>query len=142
MQKEESETVTRANELIVLSIDFIVQQKSLNMFDHARVKKLALFCQEAFISSVAEHGGTIIEFANNRGTASYPDPNEALKSAIRVGIIFNKRNNEVPEEQRIGFAVSINKGDGTIEKSEIYGQVSLELREMAKMARRKNKIYI
>ncbi len=142
MQREESETVTRANELIVLSIDFIVQQKSLNMFDHARVKKLALFCQEAFISSVVEHGGTIIEFANNRGTASYPDPNEALKSAIRVGIIFNKRNNEVPEEQRIGFAVSINKGDGTIEKSEIYGQVSLELREMAKMARRKNKIYI
>lgn len=142
MRKEESETVTRTNELIVLSIDFIVQQKSLNVFDHARVKKLVLFCEEAFVSSVAEHGGTVIEFANNRGTASYHDPNEALKSAIRIGIIFSKRNNEVPEEQRIGFAVSINKGDGTIEKNEIYGQVSLELREMAKMAKRKNKIYI
>jgi len=142
MQKEESETVTKANEIIVLSVDFIVQQKSLNVFDHARVKKLVLFCQEVFISSVAEHGGTIIEFANNRGTASYPDPSEALKSAIRIGIILGKRNNEVPEELRISFIVSINKGDGTIEKNEIYGQVSLELREMAKMAKRKNKIYL
>lgn len=142
MYKEESEAVTGTNEIVVLSIDFITQQRSLNLFDHARVKKLALFCQEAFVSSVAEHGGTIIEFANNRGTASYPDPNEALKSAIRIGIILSKRNANVPEEQRIGFAGFINKGDGTVDKNEIYGQVAIELREMMKMTGRKNRIYL
>jgi hypothetical protein len=140
MYREESETVTRANEIIVLSIDFITQQRSLNLFDHARVKKLGLFCQEAFVSSAAEHGGTIIESINNRGTASYPDPNEALKSAIRIGILLTKRNGNVPEEQRIGFAAFINKGDGTVDKNEIYGQVAIELREMMKVTGRKNRI--
>ncbi|MBA4389393.1 MAG: hypothetical protein C0399_00430 [Syntrophus sp. (in: bacteria)] len=133
----------REQEITVLSVELMNSQRLSAIYGHtASVKKPRWACQDVAASTVAEYGGTMVNLQNNVAMASYADPNEAIKSAIRMSTILNKQNSELPEEQRIDFAISINQGKGIIENDRIYGPVVNRLTKMTHMYGQKNKIYI
>lgn len=129
-------------QITALSIEFNVSKRSLAIYGPTTAKNFILAGQEAFSSTVAEYSGSLIERIDNVAIASYTDPNEAIKSAIRTFTVLNRRNSEIPEEQRVNFIISINRGEGIIENGKMHGSVVDRLIKMAHMTGRANNIYV
>ncbi len=123
-------------------MDFIISPRSLAMYGPTNANKLRLVGHEIFTSTVAEYEGTVVKLLSHTGLASFIDPGEAIKSAIRMGTILDRRNGEVPEDQKVGYIISVNQGDGIIENEDAYGPVIDRLTRMTHMTGRKNDICI
>jgi hypothetical protein len=133
----------RGQEITVLTVEFMSPQRLAATHGHiASDKKSRWIYQDVPASTVAEYGGTMVKFLNNVAIVSYMDPNEAIKSAIRMSTILNKQNGEIPENQRIDFTISVNLGKGIIENDKIYGPVMNGLTKMTRMSGRQNKIFV
>jgi hypothetical protein len=131
----------KEGELTVLSIEFVGYRRFFAIYGHASGLKLRAY-QDMVVSCAAEHGGKVIKMLNEGATAYYTDPDEAIKSAVRMETSLRKYNSAVPKQDQIEFAIFMHLGPGIVEGDEISGPLLRVLTKMTNMPGRQNLIHV
>lgn len=142
-QGQSIEDDLKTEDVTVLYVEFIGLHRLFDLYGYASgLKMFRRVCEEIVVSSVVEYGGAIVKLLNDAIKASYQDPIEAVKSAIRMKMSIEKRNNATSEGHRVDFAISVSCGEGFVEGSEIRGPVADVLAKMQNMTGRRDQIYV
>lgn len=72
---------------------------------------------------IKEHNGYVVKFLGDSVLAYFNEPEEALKSAIRIQKIFQDYNKDKEPEDQIHIKIAVHYGEGILDNGDIYGDV-------------------
>ena len=105
----------------ILAADVAGYSRLMEADERATVAALDA-CRAVFRERVAAQGGRVVDTAGDSVLAVFPSAIGAVTAAIDIQAELGKRNDDLPEQQRMRFRVGVNLGD-VIEKPDgsVYG---------------------
>jgi len=70
---------------------------------------------------VATHGGRLVKTTGDGMLLEFPSVVDAVECAVAVQAVMTKRNQGIPEQQRMLYRIGINLGDILVEGDDILG---------------------
>ena len=104
----------------VFSADVAGYSKLMGEDEAATVKTLEAYKQVMF-SLVKQHRGRVIDSPGDNLLAEFASVVDAVKCAVKVQETLERKNAELPENQRMAFRIGVNLGDIIEEEGRIYG---------------------
>jgi adenylate cyclase len=83
---------------------------------------------------IERYGGTVINVPGDHVLAEFPDASEAVACAVEIQKELKKRNDEVPEPQRMEFRFGIDRGEVVTKEGTMFGDgvnVAVRIRSFA-----------
>lgn len=83
---------------------------------------------------IDEHGGRIFGTSGDSVVAEFASPVQAVRCAVAIQRALHRRNEDLPETQRMEFRIGINLGDVMVEGDDLLGDgvnVAARLQEVA-----------
>ena len=105
----------------ILAADVAGYSRLMEADERATVATLDAY-RAVFQERVAGHGGRIVDTAGDSVLAVFPSAIGAVEAAIEIQDELGRRNETLPEDQRMHFRLGVNLGD-VIEKDDgsVYG---------------------
>ncbi len=89
--------------------------------DEARTVRTLTEYREVFYTLVRNMRGRVVDSPGDNILAEFPSVVDAVNCAVEIQKELQKRNSELPEDQRMVFRIGINLGDVIQEGDRIYG---------------------
>lgn len=121
-------------EIAVLYLETIDIEGFYRFYGYPEGSKKIKDYHNIIISSIDSHLGTIIKLTDDHISASFRDPIEAVKSAIRILFLCKRYNRTAFKAKGLNFKVSVHSGKGIIEDKEILGRTFNILPDMINRA--------
>jgi adenylate cyclase len=77
--------------------------------------------REAIASTVARHGGRVVDTPGDNVLAEFPSVVDAVQCAVEIQRQLQSRNAALPAARRMQFRIGINLGDVIVETERLYG---------------------
>lgn len=109
--------------IAVLFTDIVGSSKYFKSYGDAAGRKMLRQHQELASPAVTEHGGIVVKLLGDSIMAYFSNPQEALKSAIKIQQKFAGFNQEKELRDQIHIRICVHFGDGIVEDNDIFGDV-------------------
>ena len=77
--------------------------------------------REAIVSTVARHGGRVVDTPGDNVLSEFPSVVDAVQCAVKIQGELQSRNAALPATRRMQFRIGINLGDVIVETGRLYG---------------------
>jgi len=77
--------------------------------------------RESISSTVARHGGRVVDAPGDNVLAEFPSVVDAVQCAVEIQRELRSRNAALPVSRRMQFRIGINLGDVIVEAQRLYG---------------------
>jgi class 3 adenylate cyclase len=109
--------------IAVLFTDIVGSTKFFKSHGDSVGRQMLQLHQDMASGCIIEHGGVLVKILGDSVMAYFPDPKEALKSAIRIQQKIEIHNRKTDPQDQIHIKIGIHFGDGIIEHGDIFGDV-------------------
>lgn len=109
--------------IAVLFTDIVGSSKFFKSHGDTAGRKMLRQHQEVASPAVVEHGGVVVKVLGDSIMAYFSNPQEALKSAIKIQQKFQSFNQRKELRYQIHIRMCIHYGDGIVEDKDIFGDV-------------------
>ena len=109
--------------IAVLFTDIVGSSKFFKSYGDAAGRKMLRQHQEMASPAVTEHGGIVVKLLGDSVMAYFLNPQEALKSAIKIQQKFQSFNQAKELRDQIHIRICVHFGDGIVEDKDIFGDV-------------------
>jgi len=109
--------------IAVLFTDIVGSSKFFKSFGDAAGRKMLWQHQQLASPAVTEHGGIVVKLLGDSIMAYFSNPQEALKSAIKIQQKFASFNQGKELRDQIHIRICVHFGDGIVEDKDIFGDV-------------------
>ncbi|MDB9822325.1 hypothetical protein OAC89_01320 [Deltaproteobacteria bacterium] len=109
--------------MAVLFTDIVGSSRFFKKRGDIAGRKMLKLHQDMSSPLINKFGGTLLKMLGDSVMAYFPDPGEALKSAIKIQRKFHTYNKENDAGDQIHIRVCIHFGEGIIEENDIFGDV-------------------
>ncbi len=109
--------------IAVLFTDIVGSSKFFKSHGDTAGRKMLRQHQEVASPAVVEHGGVVVKVLGDSIMAYFSNPQEALKSAIKIQQKFQSFNQRKEPRYQIHIRMCIHYGDGIVEDKDIFGDV-------------------
>jgi adenylate cyclase len=104
----------------ILSADVEGYSRLMGDNEVATVRTITEY-REAIASSVAGHGGRVVDAPGDNVLAEFSSVVDAVESAVEIQRELRSRNAALPVTRRMQFRIGINLGDVIVEGPRLYG---------------------
>jgi len=104
----------------ILSADVEGYSRLMGDDEVATVRAITEY-REAIASSVAGHGGRVVDASGDNVLAEFSSVVDAVESAVEIQRELRSRNAALPVTRRMQFRMGINLGDVIVEGPRLYG---------------------
>jgi adenylate cyclase len=105
----------------ILAADVVGYSRLMGEDDSGTLAALNRHRTEFIHPTVSEFGGRIVKLMGDGALAEFASVVDAVECAVAVQRGMEKRNADIPENDRIAFRIGINLGDIIIDGDDIYG---------------------
>src|SRR5262245_27404481 len=77
--------------------------------------------REAIVSTVARHGGRVVDTPGDNVLSEFPSAVDAVECAVEIQGQLQSRNAGLPAARRMQFRIGINLGDVIVQTGRLYG---------------------
>ena len=109
--------------IAVLFTDIVGSSKFFKSHGDTAGRKMLRQHQEIASPAVVEHGGIVVKVLGDSIMAYFSNPQEALKSAIKIQQKFQSFNQRKDPRYQIHIRMCIHYGGGIVEDKDIFGDV-------------------
>ncbi|MBC8434324.1 MAG: hypothetical protein H8D96_20640 [Desulfobacterales bacterium] len=109
--------------IAVLFTDIVGSSKFFKSHGDTAGRKMLRQHQEMASPAVVEHGGIVVKVLGDSIMAYFSNPQEALKSAIKIQQKFQSFNQSKDPRYQIHIRMCIHYGGGIVEDKDIFGDV-------------------
>ena len=104
----------------ILSADVKGYSRLMGDDEAATVRTLTEY-REVIASTVARHGGRVVDAPGDNVLAEFSSVVDAVQGAIEIQHTLGSRNAALPDARRMQFRIGINLGDVIVEEQRLYG---------------------
>jgi adenylate cyclase len=104
----------------ILSADVKGYSRLMGDDEAATVRTLTEY-REVIASTVARHGGRVVDAPGDNVLAEFSSVVDAVQGAIEIQQTLGSRNAALPDSRRMQFRIGINLGDVIVEEQRLYG---------------------
>lgn len=123
-QKQKSDYSKDAiKKMAVLFTDIVGSSEFFKKNGDIEGRKMLKVHQDLASPAVSEFGGKVVKMLGDSVMAYFLNPEDALKSAIKIQQKFQSHNNEVKGKGEIHIRLCVHYGDGIIDEGDIFGDV-------------------
>jgi tetratricopeptide (TPR) repeat protein len=109
--------------IAVLFTDIVGSSKFFKSHGDKAGRKMLRQHQEMASPAVVEHGGIVVKILGDSIMAYFSNPQEALKSAVKIQQKFQSFNQAKDPRYQIHIRMCIHYGGGIVEDNDIFGDV-------------------
>lgn len=104
----------------ILSADVEGYSRLMSADEPATVRRITEY-REVIASTVAGHGGRVVDAPGDNVLAEFSSVVDAVESAVEIQRALHERNAELPLDRKMRFRIGINLGDVIVEGERLYG---------------------
>jgi adenylate cyclase len=105
----------------ILAADVVGFTRMMGRDEAGTLARLKALRVEVFEPTTRQYRGRIFKIAGDGALCEFPSAVDAVRAAIEVQHILDRRNAGEPEDQRIALRIGIALGDVITEGSDLYG---------------------
>ena len=105
----------------ILAADVVGYSRLMGEDETGTLAQIKTLRKEVFDPRTAEHNGRIVKTTGDGVLVEFTSAVDATECAIKIQRALTRRNEEVPEGQRIELRIGINLGDIIVDGDDIYG---------------------
>lgn len=109
--------------MAVLFTDIVGSSEYFKKNGDIEGRKMLKIHQDLASPAVNDFGGKVVKMLGDSVMAYFLNPEDALKSAIKIQQKFQTYNNEKKEKGEIHIRLCVHYGDGIIDEGDIFGDV-------------------
>ncbi len=105
----------------ILGADVVGYSRLMRADETGTLAQLKVLRKEVFDPRTAEHNGRIVKTTGDGVLVEFASAVDATECAVKIQRSLARRNEDVPEGQRIELRIGINLGDIVVDGDDIYG---------------------
>jgi adenylate cyclase len=105
----------------ILAADVVGYSRLIREDEAGTLAQLKVLRKEVFDSRTAEHNGRIVKTTGDGVLVEFASAVDATECAVKIQQALARRNEDVPEGQRIELRIGINLGDIVVDGQDIFG---------------------
>jgi TolB-like protein/class 3 adenylate cyclase/Flp pilus assembly protein TadD len=105
----------------ILAADVVGYSRLMRADEEGTHERFKVHRSELVFPKVREHHGRIVKYTGDGMLAEFPSIVEAVLCAVEVQCGMSRRNQGVPDDERISLRIGVNLGDVIAEPEDIYG---------------------
>jgi GGDEF domain-containing protein len=109
--------------IAVLFTDIVGSSQYFKSYGDTAGRKMLRQHQDLASPAVIEHGGLVVKLLGDSIMAYFSNPQEALKSAVKIQQKFRGYNQGKDPRNQIHIRIGVHYGDGIVEDNDIFGDV-------------------
>jgi len=104
----------------ILSADVEGYSRLMGEDEDATIRTLASY-RKLMSTLIQKHRGRVVDSPGDKMLAEFTSAVNAVRCAVEIQDELKIRNDELPENQKMGFRIGVNLGDVIVEGEKIYG---------------------
>lgn len=109
--------------IAVLFTDIVGSTKYFKIHGDVAGRTMLQQHQDLASKPIIEHSGVLVKTLGDSIMAYFSDPEEAIKSAVKIQQAFSRLNETLRPEKQIHVKIGVHYGNGIVEEEDIFGNV-------------------